>query len=91
MSSLTGFWTKPYQISPRSTLSPGIFVMASPYSYNSQTGNTFSYNIGGLIGTGYSYRISKRFGLNIDYKINASTTPGSPILSFFLVGSKLML
>jgi hypothetical protein len=91
MSSLTGFWTKPYQISPRSTLSPGIFVMASPYSYNSQTGNTFSYNIGGLIGTGYSYRISKRFGLNIDYKINASTTPGSPILSFFLIGSKLML
>jgi len=51
-SSLTGFWTKPYQISRKSTLSPGVFLMASPYSYNSSTGNTWSYNIAGLVGTG---------------------------------------
>ena len=90
-SSITGFWTKPYQISRKSTLSPGVFLMASPYSYNSSTGNTWSYNIAGLVGTGYSFKLSKRFGFNIDYKANISSVPGTPILSFFMIGSKLQL
>jgi hypothetical protein len=90
-SSTTAFWTKPYQISRKSTLSPGIFLMASPYSYNSATGNTWSYNVAGLVGTGYSFKLSKRFGFNIDYKANISSVPGTPILSFFMIGSKLQL
>jgi len=91
MSSATAFWTKPYQISKKSTLSPGVFLMASPYMYNSKSGSTWNYNVMSLVGTGYSLRLSKRFGFNIDYKASISTTPGSPILSFFLVGSRLQL
>ena len=91
MSSTTAFWTKPYQISLKSTLSPGVFLMASPYTYNSKLGSTWNYNVMSLVGTGYSIKLSKRFGFNIDYKASISTTPGSPILSFFLIGSRLQL
>jgi hypothetical protein len=91
MSSLTGFWTKPYQINPKTTLSPGVFIMSSPYAYNTGTGSTWNYNISGLVGCGYSFKISKRFGFQADYKAMVSTVPGSPILSFFLIGSKMQL
>lgn len=90
-SSATGFWTKPYPINNKVTLSPGIFIMSSPFSYNTTTGSSWNYNINGLIGCGYSYRISKRFGVNLDYKAMLSTVPGSSILSFFLIGSKMQL
>ena len=91
MSSTTAFWTKPYPINKKSVLSPGVFLMASPYSYNSETGSTWNYNVMGLVGTGYSFKLSKRFGFNIDYKASISTVPGTPILSYFLVGSRLQL
>ena len=91
MSSTTAFWTKPFQISRKSTLSPGVFIMASPYTYNSKLGSTWNFNAMSLVGTGYSLKLSKRFGFNLDYKASLSTVPGSPILSFFLIGSRLQL
>ena len=89
-SSTTGFWTKPYPLNRKSTVSPGVFIMGSPYSYNTATGGSWNYNIAGLVGVGYSYQISKRFGFNCDWKINASTVPGAPILNFFMIGTKAM-
>jgi hypothetical protein len=89
-SSTTGFWTKPFIINRKSTLSPGVFIMGSPYSFNTATGGSWNYNIAGLIGTGYSYQISKRFAFSADWKINASTAPGSPILNFLMIGTKAM-
>jgi len=89
-SSITTFWTKPYKITPRSNISPGVFLMASPYSYNNKNGSTWSYNIGGLVGAGYNYQISKRFAFAIDYKLNASTAKGAPLLNFVMIGAKSM-
>jgi hypothetical protein len=89
-SSTTGFWTKPFPLSKKSTLSPGVFIMGSPYSFNTATGGSWNYNIAGLVGTGYSYQISKRFVFNIDWKINASTAPKSPVLNFFMIGTRAM-
>jgi hypothetical protein len=91
MSSTTAFWTKPYKINTKSTISPGVFVMASPYSYNNKSGSTWNYNVAGLVGAGYSYQISKRFAFALDYKLNASTTPGAPLLSFIMIGAKSIL
>jgi hypothetical protein len=91
MTSTTAFWTKPYPVSRKSVLSPGVFLMASPYAFNNKTGSTWNYNVTGLIGTGYSFKLSKRFGFNIDYKTSISTTPNTPILSYFLIGSRMML
>ena len=90
MSSITGFWTKPYKINNKSTISPGVFTMASPYSYNSKNGPAWNYNIAGLVGAGYTYQLSKRFAFAVDYKLNASTVPGAPLLSFFMVGARSM-
>jgi hypothetical protein len=89
-TSTTGFWTKPYPLSKKATISPGIFIMGSPYSYNTATGDSWNYNIAGLIGTGFTYQISKRFVFSADWKINASTSPDSPILNFFMIGTKAM-
>jgi hypothetical protein len=91
MSSTTAFWTKPYVLSRKSTLSPGVFLMASPFAYNSKTGSSWNYNLMGLVGTGYSFKLSKRFGFNFDYKLSLSTVHGSPMLSYFLIGSRLQL
>jgi hypothetical protein len=89
-SSTTAFWTKPYQLNKKATVSPGVFIMSSPYSYNTATGGSWNYNIAGLVGTGFTYQISKRFVFSADWKINASTAPGSPILNFFMIGTRAM-
>ena len=90
ISSATSFWTKPYKLSKKLIVSPGVFLLSSPYSYNTQTGSTLNYNITGLVGAGFNFQISKRFALALDYKLNASTTPDTPILSYFMVGSRTM-
>jgi hypothetical protein len=64
--------------------------MGSPYSYNTETGGSWNYNVAGLVGVGYSYQLSKRFTFNADWKINASTAPSSPILNFFMIGARTM-
>ena len=89
-TSTTGFWTKPYPLNKKSTISPGVFLMASPYSYNSEAGSSWNYNLAGLVGAGVTYQISKRFVFAIDWKINASTVPDAPILNFFMVGTRAM-
>jgi hypothetical protein len=43
------------------------------------------------LGSGFDYQISRRFKFNVNYKANLSTNPDFPILSFFLIGSKVNL
>ena len=89
-TSTTGFWTKPYPLSKKATVSPGVFIMGSPYSHNTATGGSWNYNIAGLVGAGFTYQLTKRFVFSADWKINASTVPDSPILNFFMIGTKAM-
>jgi hypothetical protein len=91
LSSTTGFITKPYILSKKVTISPSIFIMASPVSYSKIAGATFNPNIMTLAGANYAFTLSKRFNFSFDWKFSASTTPGTPILNFFLVGSKYTL
>ena len=51
------------------------------------TDRTFS----AFLGSGFDYQITKRFKINMNYKANLSTNPEFPILSFFLIGSKVNL
>jgi hypothetical protein len=90
--SLTAFYTKPFMVGKKLTISPELYVISTPLIYSSkeevfQTDRTFS----GFIGSGFDYQISKRFKFNINYKANLSTNPDFPILSFFLIGSKVNL
>jgi hypothetical protein len=91
-TSAVVFWTKPYVVNTKLTLSPQVFLMNSPISYNSRTGETtvnrqFSF----LVGSSFDYKISKRFGLSLNYRAMGSTEPKSPILSNFLIGSRFIL
>jgi hypothetical protein len=89
-TSAVVFWTKPYIVNPKLTLSPQVFLMNSPISYNPKTGeSTVNRQFSFLVGSSFDYKISKRFGLSLNYR--ALGASGSPILSNFLIGSRLML
>jgi hypothetical protein len=66
--------------------------MNSPILWNSKTGETtVGRNFGFLLGSSFDYKLTKRFGLSLNYKLSASTQKNSPILSNFLIGSRVML
>ena len=89
-TSAVVFWTKPYVVNSKLTLSPQVFLMNSPISYNPKTGeSTVNRQFFFLVGSSFDYKISKRFGLSLNYR--ALGASGSPILSNFLIGSRLML
>ena len=90
--SITAFYTRPFTASKRLTISPELYIISTPLIYSSKervttTDRTFS----GFLGSGFDYQITKRFKFNINYKANLSTNPDFPILSFFLIGSKINL
>lgn len=90
--SVTAFYTKPFQFNKKLIVSPEIYIISTPLVYSSVdkvtvTDRTFS----AFIGTGFDYQLSKRFKFNLNYKLNMSTNPDFPILSFFLIGSKVNL
>jgi len=91
-SSAIVFWTKPYQYSRKLTISPQVFTMFSPISYNSVSGaTTVNRHMGFLLGAAFDYKISKRFGFSFNYKLSGNTKPFSPFLSNFLIGSRMVL
>jgi hypothetical protein len=90
--SATAFYTKPFKVGKRMILSPELYVISTPLIYSSVdkvsvSDRTFS----AFVGTGVDYQISKRFKVNLNYKLNMSTNPEFPILSFFLIESKINL
>jgi hypothetical protein len=91
-TSVVGFWTRPFIVNRKTTLSPQIFLMNTPINWNSKTGETtVNRQIGFLFGSSFDYKISKRFGLSLNYKISGSTQKNTPILNNFLIGSRLII
>lgn len=90
--SITAFYTKPFKGNKRLTISPELYLISAPLIYSTKekvttTDRTFS----AFIGSGFDYQITRRFKFNANYKANLSTSPNFPILSFFLIGSKVNL
>jgi len=90
--SITAFYTKPFTTGKRFTISPELYIISTPLIYSTKekvttTDRTFS----AFIGSGFDYQITRRFKFNMNYKANLSTNPDFPILSFFLIGSKINL
>jgi hypothetical protein len=90
--SVTAFYTKPFKGSKRLTISPELYIISTPLIYSTvnkvtTTDRTFS----AFLGSGFDYQLTRRFKLNMNYKANLSTNPDFPILSFFLIGSKINL
>jgi hypothetical protein len=91
-SSAIVFWTKPYQYSKKLTISPQVFTMFAPISYNSVTGvTTVNRHMGFLLGAAFDYKISKRFGFAFNYKMSGNTKAYSAFLSNFQIGSRMVL
>ena len=91
-SSTIVFWTKPYQYNKKLTISPQVFTMFAPISYNSATGvSTVNRHMGFLLGAAFDYKISKRFGFSANYKLSGNTKPFSDFLNNFQIGSRMVL
>ena len=90
--TITAFYTKPFTKGKKLTISPELYIMSTPLIYSAQdrvtsTDRTFA----AFIGSGFDYKITKRFKFNFNYKLNVSTNTEIPMLSFFLIGSKVNL
>jgi hypothetical protein len=90
--TITAFYTKPFTTGKKLTISPELYIMSTPLIYSAQdrvtsTDRTFA----AFIGSGFDYKITKRFKFNFNYKLNVSTNTEIPMLSFFLIGSKVNL
>jgi hypothetical protein len=90
--SITAFYTKPFKANTRLIISPEIYIISTPLIYSSVDKVTVSdRTFSAFLGSGFDYQLSKRFKFNFNYKLNMSTNPEFPILSFFLIGSKVNL
>lgn len=90
--SVTAFYTRPFQITRRLTISPELYVMSNPIMYSTKENVTLvDRSVGFFGGSGFDFQLSKKFKVNFNYKINASTKSDFPVLNFFLIGSKVNL
>lgn len=90
--TVTAFYTRPFTTGKKLTISPELYIMSTPLIYSAKdrvtsTDRTFA----SFIGAGFDYKITKRFKFNFNYKLNVSTNTEIPMLSFFLIGSKVNL
>jgi hypothetical protein len=90
--SITAFYTRPFQSGKKLTISPELYIISTPLVYSSFDKVTVSdRTFSGFLGSGFDYQFTRRFKINVNYKANLSTNPEFPVLSFFLIGSKINL
>ena len=88
--SIIAFYTRPYQISRKQTISPEIYVISSPVMFGQRDKKaTYDANVSFFTGAGTDVRFSKKFKLNMNFKVNISTNPSVPVMSVFALGSKI--
>jgi hypothetical protein len=89
-TSAVVFWMHPpIVVNPRLTVSPQVFVIASPLSYNTLTGFTKSDKVGEMIGSSFDYKLTKRFGATAAWRVMFSD--GQKPMNTLLIGSRLIL
>jgi hypothetical protein len=89
-TSLVGFWMHPpIEISQRAKLSPQIFVIGSPVSYNDITKLTTNSAGSVMIGNSMDYMITKRFGATAAHRV--MIIPNQKPLNFLMIGSRMIL
>jgi hypothetical protein len=88
--SIIAFYTRPYQVSKKQTVSPEIYIISSPIMFGQRDKKaTYDANVSFFTGAGTDIRFSKKFKLNINFKVNMSTNPNIPLMSVFALGSKI--
>jgi hypothetical protein len=91
-SSILLFYTKPFTVNRRITLSPDVYFSGSPLVYLTKEGTfTESKEVNILTGLGVDYSFTSRFKLNIGVRTSISSSPDIPMLFFGVIGSKINL
>lgn len=91
-SSILLFYTKPFTVNRRITLSPDVYFSGSPLIYLTKEGTfTESKEVNILTGLGVDYSFTSRFKLNIGIRTSISSSPDIPMLFFGVIGSKINL
>ena len=89
-TSLVGFWMyKPIELTKRAKISPQMFVIGSPMSYNEITKLTTSAVGSVMIGNSMDYMITRRFGATAAHRMLIS--PSQKPLNFLLIGGRMIL
>ena len=88
--SLTGFYTKPIQYSPKLTISPMVAVSSPFVQYEMYERETFwNKDIMVIAGASFTYKLTQRFGLNFGANIIESTAENFPTMKTFTIGGRL--
>ena len=91
-SSILLFYTKPFTVNRRITISPDVYFSGSPLVYLTKDGTfTESQEVNILTGLGVDYSFTSRFKLNIGVRTSISSSPDIPMLFFGVIGSKINL
>jgi len=91
-SSILLFYTKPFTINKKLSISPDIYMSGSPLTYLTRQGKFVeSSDMAFMSGAALDYSLTKRFKFNIGLRTSFSTNPEIPMLFFGVIGSKMNL
>ena len=88
--SLTGFYTKSFQLTDKIGVSPMVAV-SSPFMMFDMFKHKTMWNKDVMIiaGSNFSYKLTQRFGINVGANIIESTAPNFPTMKTFTIGGRL--
>ena len=89
-TSLTGFYTKSFEFSPKLSVSPMLAISSPFMQFDMFKHNTvWNKNLMIIGGSNFTYRLTQRFGINLGINIIESTTPNFPTMKTFTIGGRL--
>ena len=88
--SLTGFYTRSFELSPKLTVSPMLaasspFMMFDMYNHNTM----WNKDLMVIGGSNFTYKLTQRFGINVGVNIIESTASEFPTMKTFTIGGRL--
>lgn len=88
--SLTGFYTKSFQLTDKIGVSPMLaasspFMMFDMFKHNTMWNSDLMI----IAGSNFSYKLTQRFGINVGVNIIESTAPEFPTMKTFTIGGRL--
>ena len=90
-TSLTGFYTKPIQYSPKLTITPMVAIsapFASAAIYHGE-GIQFNKDLMFIGGPSFTYKLTQRFGFNFGATAITATIKDFPILMSYMIGGRM--
>ena len=92
IGNVATFWTRPFIVSERLSLSPQLFLTNNPVMYqNNITEFISNQDLSAMLGLGVDFAITRRFAFSTAYRVSGATVSEVPILHFIMIGSRFTL